>query len=191
MNNAIEFTIEELQKDDPRLKQLLQIPPEERQPSRSVTLQLVGGSDELEIENVDRWHQFGLTNEDFNHLKSLGLTGKLRVCGYESAGYAPFKARTLIVAQHQIKEPVDLLQPDNCEIIYYQVGNEWRKFPEDAPVLKKRFRLSPDPTDKNLTNIWTEAYYGSESGGGGGFNWGRVGVGYKSFELPPSLRVFD
>jgi hypothetical protein len=168
------FTIEELQKDDPRLKQLLEVPEEEKQPSFNATFQLFSGSDELKIENINVWHQFNLTEEVFNRLKSLGLKGKLRVCGYDSSGYAPFKARALIVMHHQIKEPVDLLQPDNCEIIYYQEGDEWRKFPEDAPVLRKRFRLSIDPIDKNLTNIWTEAYYGSEAGSGGGLSWERV-----------------
>ncbi len=171
MSDYTEFTIEELQKDDPRLKQLLEVPEEELQPSFHATFQLLPGSDELEIENVNVWRQFNLTEEDFNRLQSLGLKGILRVCGYQSAGYAPFRARTLIVAHHQIKEPVDLLQPDNCEVIYYQEEDEWRKSPEDAQVLKKRFRLSIDPTDRNLTNIWTEAYYGSDSGGGGGLNW--------------------
>ena len=155
MSDYTEFTIEDLQRDDPRLKQLREVPAEELQPSFLATLQLLSGPHELKIENVNLWHQYNLTEEDFNRLQSLGLKGILRVCGYESAGYAPFRARTLIVARHQIKEPVDLLQPDNCEVIYYQVGDEWRKFPEDARVLKKRFRLSIDPTNRNLTNIWT------------------------------------
>ena len=165
------FTIEELQKDDPRLKSLLEVPKVELQPSFHAEIQLLSGADELEIENVNLWHQFNLTDEDFNRLQALGMKGKLRVVGYESAGSAPIKARTLIVAQHQIKEPVDLPQPNNCEIIYYQTDDGWRKFPEDAAVLKKRFRLSIDPRDKTLTHIWTEAYFDSESGSDGGFNW--------------------
>jgi hypothetical protein len=91
------------------------------------------------------------------------------------SGDAPYRTRTLIVAQHQIREAVDLPQPDQCEAIYYQVGDEWRKFPADAPTLKKRFRLSIDPANENLTNIWQEASFGSRFGGGGGINWERTG----------------
>jgi hypothetical protein len=81
------------------------------------------------------------------------------------------------VAQHQIKEAGDLPQPDGCEVIYYQVGDEWRKFPVEAPVLKKRFRLSIDRANENLTNIWHEASFGSKAGSGGGaFDWGARGL---------------
>ncbi len=166
------FTIEEFQKDDPRLKEFLEISEEENQPSFYAPIQLLPGADELEIEDVGLWIQFHLTTDDFNHLQSLGLKGKLRAIGYGASGNAPYRARTLIVAQHQITESVDLPQPDDCEVIYYQVGDEWRKFPADAPTLKKRFRLSIDRANKNRTNMWAEAYFGSNAGGGGGaFNW--------------------
>ena len=170
------FTIEEIGKDDPRLKQLREIREEEQQAGFHAMIKLIPGTGELKIENVDIWNQFHLTEEDFNRLKSLGLKGSLRVTGWGALGYAPYKARTLIVARHQIKEAVDLPQPDDCEIIYYQMeDDEWRKFPPEAPVWKKRFRLSIDRANKNLTNMWVEAYFGSETGSGGGFNWERLG----------------
>ena len=170
------FTIEEMRKDDPRLKQFLEIPEEAQQPSFHATIQLIRGSNELRIENVNLWNQLHLTEEDFNRLQSLGLKGKLRVTGSGTSGDGPYKARTLILARQQIREAVDLPQPDGCEVIYYQVGDEWRKFPAEAPVLKRRFRLSIDRANKNLTNIWAEVYFGSDAGGGGGaFNWERAG----------------
>jgi hypothetical protein len=169
-----EFTIEVMRKDDPRLREF-EIPEEENQSSFHAPIQLLPGSDELEIEDVSLWYQCHLTDEDFNRLRAIGLKGKLRAVGWGTLGYAPYKARTLIVLQHQIKESVDLPQPDECDVIYYQVGDEWRKFPVEAPVLKKRFRLSIDRANENLTNIWHEAYFGSEAGGGGGFNWEHAG----------------
>ena len=168
------FTIEEFRKDDPRLKEF-EIPEEENQPSFDAIILLIPGSDELEIEDVGLWSQCHLTADDFGRLQSLGIKGKLRVAGFGMSGDAPQRARTLIVAQHQIKEAVDLPQPDQCEIIYYQAGDEWRKFPADAPTLKKRFRLSRDPANENLTNIWTESSFGSRFGGGGGINWEHAG----------------
>ncbi len=170
------FTIEEIHRDDPRLRQLLEIPEEEKQSSFHATIQLLHGSDELEIEDIRLWNQFQLTCDDFNHLRSLGLKGKLRVTGWGTLGHPPYRSRTLIVAQHQIREAVDLPQPDDCEMIYYQVGDEWRRFPAEVPVLKKRFRLSIDQANGNLTNIWAEAYFGADAGGGGGaFNWEHAG----------------
>ena len=168
------FTIEEFRKDDPRLREF-EIPEEEQQSSFSAFIRLVSGSDELEIEDISLWNQFHLTDEDFNRLRAIGLNGKLRVIGWGTSGYAPHKARTLIVAQHQIREAVDLAQPDGCDVIYYQVGDEWRRFPVEVPVLKKRFRLSIDPANENRTNIWEELYFGSKAGSGGGFTWESAG----------------
>ena len=170
------FTIEQIRKDDRRQRQFLEIPEEEKQSSFYAPIQLLPGSDELEIEDVSLWIQFHLTADDVNHLQSLGLKGKLRVIGWGALGNAPYRARTLIVAMHQLREAVDLPQPDNCEVIYYQVGDEWRRFPAGAPVLKKRFRLSIDQANEQLTNLWAEAYFGSSAGGGGGaFNWEGTG----------------
>jgi hypothetical protein len=148
---------------------------EENQSSFSATIQLISGADELEIEDVTVWNQCQLTEEDFNRLRAIGLKGKLRAGGLTMLGDAPYKARTLIVLRHQIKEAVDLAQPDGCDVIYYQVGDEWRRFPAEVPVLKKRIRLSLDPANENLTNIWTEANFESWAGGGGGFNWEYAG----------------
>jgi hypothetical protein len=118
------------------------------------------------------WQSSNLSREDFCALEELGLRGKLVASGCTCLGDEPFESRTLIVAQQPIKEPVDLQQPNNCQVIYYQVGDEWRKFPEDAPVLKKRIRLTVDPSNQALFHMWVEDYYGSSYGGGGGlFNW--------------------
>jgi hypothetical protein len=167
------FSIERIRKDDPRLQEF-EIAEEEKQSSFSAYLQLISGSNELEIEDVNTWNHLFLTDEDFNRLRAIGLKGKLRFAGWGTLGYPPYKARTIIVAQHQIREAVDLPQPNACDVIYYQVGDEWRRFPSDVPVLKKRFRLSIDQANENWTNIWEEAYFGSSAGGGGSIGWPAV-----------------
>ena len=176
------FTLTELKKDDPTLKEYLELPEEEKQSSFVATLQLLPGSEALEIEDMDgqlAWSFSKLSAEDFAAIEALGLRGKLIASGCSCSGDKPFTSRTLIVAQDPIKEPVDLPQPNNCQVIYYQVGDEWRRSPADAPVLKKRIRLTPDPSNQNLFNMWEEAYFGSDAGGGGGLfnwkNWPRVG----------------
>jgi len=131
------FTSVEFQKADPRRKQFFELPEEEHQSSCSVTIQLLPGSDKLEIEEMEGllfWLHCRLTVEDFNSLEALGLHGKLRATSFCYLGQEPYKSRTLIVAERQIKESVDLAQPNNCQVIYYQVGDEWQKFPPEAPV---------------------------------------------------------
>lgn len=169
-----QFTHTWIEYGDSRVNEYDELPAEEKQSSAHFEFQLLPGSDKLELEEIDRivWHHFKLTDEDFNTLESLGLRGKLKPNGGGHLGEEPFTSRTIIVAERPITEPIDLPQPNNCEVVYYQVGNEWRKFPEDAPVLKKRFRLTPGPDNRCLYNLWAEAYFNSDSGGGhGGFNW--------------------
>ena len=184
-SSGCEFTITEMRKNDSWsrendawLREYEELPEEEKQSSVYVQLQLLPGSEQLEIEEVDliSWdHNLKLTVADLSTLEALGLRGKLKLNGGGSCGEEPFTSRTLIVAQRPIKQPVDLPQPNNCEVIYYQVDDEWRKFPAEAPVLKKRLRLTPDPTNQNLYYLWEEAYFGSDVGGGGGaFNWQRA-----------------
>lgn len=173
------FTITELLKDDPWLKEYEELPEEEKQASSHIELQLLPGSDKLEIEEMDliSLQHFKFTAADFHTLELLGLKGKLKCNGGGSSGEEPCTSRTFIVAQRPIKEPIDLPQPNNCQVIYYQIGDEWQKFPTDAPVLKKRFRLTPDPAKEALYYLWAEAYFGSDAGGGGGaFNW----IGYEN-----------
>ena len=169
------FTFTEIKYDDSTLEEYLELPEEEKQSSFIATIQLLPGSEPLEIEEMDgqlAWSSSNLSADDFTAIEALGLRGKLIASGCSSSGSEPFTSRTLIVAQHPIKEPVDLSQPNNCQVIYYQVGDEWQRFPADAPVLKKRIRLTPDPSNQNLFNMWEEAYFGSDAGGGGGlFNW--------------------
>jgi hypothetical protein len=169
--------------DEPeRLKKYSDLPEEEKQSSFVATIQLLPGSDKLEIEEMEgqvAWSHSKLSLEDFAALEALGMRGRLIASGYGCSGDEPYTSRTLIVATHQIKEAVDLPQPNNCQVIYYQVGDEWRKIPSDAPVLKKRFRLTIDPSSQSLFHMWTEAYFGSAEGGGGGLfdwrNWQRAG----------------
>ena len=172
-SSGSQFSITELRKDDPRLKEFDDLPEEEKQSSFVATIQLLPGSDRLEIKEMEgAWGYSNLSVEDFTSIEALGLRGKLIASGYCCSGDEPITSRTLIVAQQQIKGPVDLPQPNNCQVIYYQVGDEWRKFPSDAPVLKKRFRLTIDPSSQSLFHMWTEAYFGSDAGGGGGlFDW--------------------
>lgn len=176
-SGGCEFTITEMRKNDPWLSEYDALPDEERQSSVYVQLQLLRGSEQLEIEQVDliSWHyNFKLTVAGLSTLEALGLRGKLKLNGGGSSGEEPFTSRTLIVAQHPIKDAFDLPQPNNCEVVYYQVGDEWRKFPADAPVLKKRFRLTPDPASQDLYYLWEEAYFGSDAGGGRRRRWGRL-----------------
>src|SRR5262245_17672040 len=114
------FTFTELVTgDEPEwLKKYLDLPEEEKQSSFVATIQLLPGSDKLEIEEMGgqlAWSHSKLTVEDFAALEALGMRGKLSASGYGCSGDEPFTSRALIVATHQLKESVDLPQPNNCQ----------------------------------------------------------------------------
>jgi hypothetical protein len=85
------------QKDDPRLKQYDELPEEEKQSSFVATIQLLPGSDRLEIEEMDgqlAWSHSKLSVEDFTSVEALGLRGKLVASGCTCLGDEPFNSRT-------------------------------------------------------------------------------------------------
>src|SRR5215831_4914716 len=93
------FTFTEIQMDDPRLKQYLELPEEEKQSSFVATIQLLPGSDKLEIEEMEgqlAWSDSKLSVADFISLEALGLRGKLIASGFCCLGDEPFNSRTLI-----------------------------------------------------------------------------------------------
>jgi hypothetical protein len=104
-SSECQFKITEFRKDDPRLKEYDDLPEEEKQSSFVATIQLLPGSDKLEIEEMDgqlAWGFSHLSMEDFTSIEALGLRGRLIASGAGYSGSEPFNSRTLIVAQHPI-----------------------------------------------------------------------------------------
>ena len=87
------FMIEEIHKDDPRLEEFLDFPDEGNQSAFVATIQLLPGSDKLEIEEMEgqlAWHHSKLLVDDFSALEGLGLRGKLIASGCTCVGDHPF-----------------------------------------------------------------------------------------------------
>ena len=73
-----QFTITEIRIDDPRLNEYDELPEEEKQSSFVAIIQLLPGSDRLEIEEMDgqlAWGHSKLSIEDFASIEALGLRG--------------------------------------------------------------------------------------------------------------------
>ncbi len=109
---------------------------------------------------------FKLSNEDVARLESLGLTGHVTFAagsGFVGRGKS---ARVLIVMQRQLKESVELPQPDGVEVIYIQGEDGWKMYPSDAPTLQRAIRLWADEQDPTwATRYSIERADGSRQGG--------------------------
>ena len=82
------FTITEIRKDDPRLKEFDELPEDEKQSSIHIELQLLPGSEQLELEevNLTSWQDgFRLAAADLNSLKAPGLQGTLALACFASS----------------------------------------------------------------------------------------------------------
>lgn len=95
-----------------------------------------------------------LSNEDMTNLESLGLSGQIDYAGSSGFVGRGKPTRVLIVMQHQLKEPVELKQPNGVNVIYIQNEDGWKMYPSDAPTLERDIRLWAD--ERNPT--WATLY---------------------------------
>jgi len=120
-------------------------------------------------------NNFRLSNEDISSLKSLGLTGQIAyagssgVVGVDNSKDKP--ARVLIVMHHQLKESVELKQPDGVDVIYIQNENGWKMYPSNAPTLERTIHLSVDEKDPNWATRYSIEHPDKTLQGGTLFTW--------------------
>jgi hypothetical protein len=116
--------------------------------------------------SVDGYYK--LTESEISQLKAAGLTGKLNVRGMFTTGEGK-SVRAVIVMQHQLKENIDLAQPDGVNVIYIQYEDGWKKYPDDAPTLKRIMHLEKD-LQRNATTYMSDLASGG-SEGADAFSW--------------------
>jgi len=128
------------------------------------------GSDKLTVRLASSSHNlpdnFKVSDEKVGRLKSLGLVGEVAFNGGSGPTGRGEPASVLIVMQRQLKEPVELRQPDGVEVIYVQGENGWEMYPADAPTLPRTIRLWADEKDPTwATRYSIERVDGSQQGG--------------------------
>jgi hypothetical protein len=100
-------------------------------------------------------NNFRLSNEDVANLKSLGLTGQIAYAGSSGFVGRGKPTRVLIVMQRQLKEPVELKQPNGVDIIYIQNEDGWKMYPSNAPTLERTIRLWADEQDPTWATLYS------------------------------------
>lgn len=108
-----------------------------------------------------------VSEDNLSQLKSLGFTGQLTYAGGSGVvGRGNKHARAIIIMQHQLKEPIDLHQPDGVEVIYIQTNDGWKMIPSDAPTLQRVIHLEADKRDPTWATLYSvERADGSRQGG--------------------------
>jgi len=124
------------------------------------------GPSELTMQRAtDPPNYYGPLTKDLIQLKEIGLTGKLNFSSGGHYGEGNKSSRAIIVMQRQIKQAVDLPQPDGVTIIYIQdENNHWKRYPSDAPVLNRNIRLEVPANKPTLTDYWVELANGARQG---------------------------
>lgn len=110
--------------------------------------------------SVDGYYR--LTESEISQLKAAGITGQLDVRGMFTTGEGK-AVRAVIVMQHQLKENIDLAQPDGINVIYIQSEDGWKRYPPDAPTLKRVMHLEKD-SQRNATTYMSDLARGGSEG---------------------------
>lgn len=95
----------------------------------------------------------GLTAEELNQLKSLGLTGTFRFGISVYRGYTPSQARAVIVCTAELRSPVELREPRATHVMYVQHGDTWNRYPQGAPMLRSQIKFWPSATDPRMIEV--------------------------------------
>ena len=82
-----------------------------------------------------------LGGEGVEQLRAAGVTGRLKLSSAGTYGRGRKSARVVVVLQGGLQESVDLRQPDQRNVIYFQHDGVWRMYPPDAPTLARSILL--------------------------------------------------
>ncbi len=138
--------------------------PQRNSQSLQVTvIRLVPGSDTIGSDGKT----LGLSEEQLEFLKSLGLRGSLSL-GMQSGssvGGSTVKAQAALLVTQPIRSRVELRQPKGTNVLYVQVGDKWIMHPENAPTIGRKIALWPSGQADTTIQFQIDA------GSGGSFSW--------------------
>jgi hypothetical protein len=110
--------------------------------------------------------EFQLSNEEFQEMQAAGIKGKVSVCMARAEYGKGKRSSVLILIQSAVSRPITLKEPDASNIVYFQTGGEWKKYPKDAPTLNRAIDLSPSQSDSLETQVFVELVTGARIGFG-------------------------
>ena len=136
---------------------------------------------------VVQWEEFGsslsveplkpeyqLSASEVKELQAAGIKGKVSVYAPRTGYGSGKRGSVLILIQAPVSGTVALKEPDASNIVYFQTGGKWRKYPEDAPTLNRAIVLSPFDSDPRQSELFVELATGARIG---------FGIGWPKSEL--------
>jgi hypothetical protein len=119
-----------------------------------------------ELQQIPGSSEMGLSKTEIQTIKETGIGGTVSTYSRNAKYGSGKKSRVTLIIQWPISEPVELKQPDATHIVYVQYGSEWRAFPKNAPTLKRRIRIQPEPDTSNQASVMVELPTGAWQGFG-------------------------
>jgi hypothetical protein len=80
---------------------------------------------------------------DIEQIRKSGITGSLSFDGGSRSGYGKI-SHAILIFQEPVSRPIELREPDATTVIYIQDGHNWKIFPSNARLLKRRIQLTRD-----------------------------------------------
>jgi hypothetical protein len=118
-----------------------------------------------------------LREPEIEELRAAGLTGTLRFCGNNTLYGSKSSSRVVIVMSRGVHETIDLPKPASGDILYIQMEEGWKTFPQSVPTVARTLRLTYTEPNAHQTephtNITADMGLGHPSGayGLGAFSW--------------------
>jgi hypothetical protein len=98
-------------------------------------------------------------------LKDLGINGALMFKGTATFGSGK-PSSVLIIIRHPVQKPIELKEPDSCQIVYVQHDGSWAMYPPNAHTLSRTILIQPVWKHPEQNQIMTELSTGARMGFG-------------------------
>ena len=139
----------------------LLVPKQPKQSLQVRLIQVIPGSEEVGANGKSG----GLTADELNQLKSLGVTGTLQNYSGSSESHRPFtpRASVVVVFTGDLRSPIELREPQAAHVMYVQHGDTWTMYPPDAPTLRYKIELWPLATIPRMIEVQSGSFHGTFS----------------------------
>lgn len=139
----------------------LLVPKQPKQSLQVRLIQVIPGTEEVGANGKSG----GLTVDELNQLKSLGVTGTLQNYSGSSVSHRPFtpRASVMVVFTGGLRSPIELREPQTAHVMYVQQGDTWTMYPPDAPTLRYKIKLSPSATNAGMIEVQSGSFHGTFS----------------------------
>ena len=139
----------------------LSVPKQPKQSLQVRLIQVVSGPQDVGANRKSG----GLTGDELNQLKSLGVTGTLQNFSGSSVSHRPFtpRASVVVVFTGDLRSRIELREPQATHVMCVQQGDTWTMYPPDTPTLRYKIKVWPSATNPRMIEVRSGAFHGTFS----------------------------